>query len=194
MMKLFYWTRLYRPLMLLLHRFHLHYMRVLPIIDDRRIERTWCEWCGIRGTRHVFIETDTHFLPLANAGRMGVTDVRDSTAWQPPPRVLPLIPTSGRISCIRHNLEDCAVCGPKPFIYPKYFPPAPPFPFPPFVGPPPPPAGKWKREDPEPRSICRACGNQAESLNPGIWHCAHCKRSWLSESAIESVFSEGDKP
>jgi hypothetical protein len=48
----FWLSYLYRPTSRLLHRFNLHYMRPMPIIERDR-QQFWCEWCGLRDTKYI---------------------------------------------------------------------------------------------------------------------------------------------
>jgi len=47
------WCRfLYRPVMILAHRYHWHYLPPMPRMADQPEGETdhWCRWCGLRVT------------------------------------------------------------------------------------------------------------------------------------------------
>lgn len=49
------WCRhLYRPTMLLLHRFNLHYAPPMPLSPQYGKICHWCQWCGLRGETFKF--------------------------------------------------------------------------------------------------------------------------------------------
>lgn len=41
----------YRAISRILHKLNLHYMPVLPVIDNPSQDRHWCQWCGLRGEK-----------------------------------------------------------------------------------------------------------------------------------------------